>query len=105
MKDSIEEFYEKIGLVMAEIIEKAIASEPTERLLGNGLKLEFATVKEKGQDKIFFEYMDLNNTYESIKNCLIYINSFPFSKKVSKVDYLKFIYSAILMMSIYFKQE
>ena len=81
---------------MAGIIEKAIEAEPQERLYGNGLKLEFATEKEKGQDKIFFEYMDLKNTYESIKNCLIYINSFPFSPKVSKVEYLKFIYSAYL---------
>lgn len=46
------------------------------------------TDNKRARLKIFEEYTDLNATYESIKNCLIYINSFPFYPRATKVDYL-----------------
>ena len=71
-------------------------SEVMENIEKNKLDMDKLTDNEKARLKIFEEYTDLNATYESIKNCLIYINSFPFYPRVTKVDYLKFIYSAYL---------
>ena len=71
-------------------------SEVMENIVRNKLDMDKLTKNEKSRLKIFEEYMDLNATYQSIKNCLIYINSFPFYPRVAKVDYLKFIYSAYL---------
>lgn len=71
-------------------------SEVMENIVRNKLDMDKLTRNEKSRLKIFGEYMDLNETYQSIKNCLIYINSFPFYPRVTKVDYLKFIYSAYL---------
>lgn len=71
-------------------------SEVMENIVKNKLDMDKLTDNEKARLKIFEEYTDLNATYESIKSCLIYINSFPFYPRVTKVDYLKFIYSAYL---------
>lgn len=79
-------------------------SKVIESIERNKFNMDKLTDNEKARLKIFEEYADLNATYESIKNCLIYINSFPFYPRVTKVDYLKFIYSAYLN-DIYFLQS
>ena len=59
-------------------------SEVIENIEKNKFDVNKLTENEKARLKIFYEYNDLNETYESIKNCLIYINSFPFYPKVQK---------------------
>ncbi len=71
-------------------------SKVIESIERNKFNMDKLTDNEKARLKVFEEYTDLNATYESIKNCLIYINSFPFYPRVTKVDYLKFIHSAYL---------
>lgn len=71
-------------------------SEVVENMAKNKFDMDGLTKNEKARLKLFEEYVDLKATYDSIKNCLIYINSFPFYPRVAKVEYLKFIYSAYL---------
>ena len=87
MKDNIEVLMYNMSQNISEVIESIVK---------NKLDMDKLTPNEQARLKIFEEYTDLNSTYESIRNCLIYINSFPFYPKVTKVDYLKFIYSAYL---------
>lgn len=87
MEDDIEVLMYNMSQNISEVIESIVK---------NKLDMDKLTSNEQARLKIFEEYTDLNMTYKSIKNCLIFINSFPFYPRVQKVDYLKFIYSAYL---------
>ena len=87
MEDNIEVLMYNMSQNISEVIESIVK---------NKLDMDKLTPNEQARLKIFEEYTDLNSTYESIRNCLIYINSFPFYPRVTKVDYLKFIYNAYL---------
>lgn len=90
-KDSMEE---DIQILVYEFSENII--EIIDNIERNKFNMDKLNENERARLKIHGEYIDLNETYESIKNCLIYINSFPFYPRVAKVEYLKFIYTAYL---------
>ena len=90
-KDSMEEDIQILAYKFSENIIEII-----DNIERNKFNMDKLNENERARLKIYGEYIDLNETYESIKNCLIYINSFPFYPRVAKVDYLKFIYTAYL---------
>ena len=90
-KDSMEEDIQILAYKFSENIIEII-----DNIERNKFNMDKLNENERARLKIYGEYIDLNETYESVKNCLIYINSFPFYPRVAKVDYLKFIYTAYL---------
>lgn len=51
--------------------------------------------RKKGREdelatKLFRKYFEILSSYESLNNIIIYINSFPYKKKISKYAYLRY---------------